>query len=153
MMQKIKTFFVYFLAALGVPLVLITFMGAGTWMNLLVSNTGLHISPLYTGGEVRYHSIQNGYQVAIHEPVFAALIGESKEGFVQVDFGPKSTIGLIDAAIDYDNDGEPDFHVWWDTTTMDATLTAYSDLILGLEGSYELNEGYAVRINLKNPRK
>ena len=153
MINKLKSLFGYFLAALGVPIVLLTFLGTGNWMSLLVSTTGLEISPLYTGGRVLYRSAQDGYQIEIHEPVFAALLGESREGFVQVDFGPKSAVGIIDAEIDYDDDGVADFRVGWDTATMDATLTPYSDLVRGLEGTYELNEGYAIRVNLKNPRK
>jgi len=149
-MTKLKSFFGYLLAALGVPLIMVTFMGAGSWMNLLVETTGLTISPLYTGGEVAYRASQDGYRIEIHEPVFAALIGESKEGFVQVDFGPKTAVGQIDAEIDYDHDGVPDFRVKWDPSTTQATLTPYSSLVLGLEGTYELDEGYAVRVNLKN---
>jgi hypothetical protein len=152
-MNKLKSIFGYLLAALGVPIILVTFLGAGSWMNLLVSTTGLEISPVYTGGEVKYSSTQDGYQIEIHETVFAALLGESKEGFVQVDFGPKSAVGQIDAEIDYDNDGTADFRVQWDTTEMDATLTPYSPLVLGLEGTYELGEAYGVRVNLKNPQK
>lgn len=152
-MDKVKSFFGYLLAALGVPIILVTFLGAGNWMSLLVSTTGLEISPLYTGGEVQYSLTQDGYQIEIHETVFAALIGESKEGFVQVDFGPKSAVGQIDAEIDYDKDGTADFRVQWDTATMEVTLTPFSPLVLGLEGTYELEEAYALRVQLKNPRK
>jgi hypothetical protein len=152
-MKKLKSFFGYLLAALGVPIILVTFMGAGNWMTLLVETTGLTISPLYSGGEVAYRSSQDGYQIEIHEPVFAALVGESREGFVQVYFGPKAAVEHIDAEIDYDGDGAADFRVQWDPSTTEATLTPYSPLVLGLEGTYELNEGYAVRVNLKNPQK
>jgi hypothetical protein len=122
-------------------------------MKLLVSATGLEISPQYTGGEVRYRSAQDGYRIDIHETVFPTLLGESREGFVQVDFGPKSTVGQIDAEVDYDNDGAVDFRVQWDTATMDATLTPYSPLVFGLDGTFELEKAYALRVNLKNPRK
>jgi hypothetical protein len=152
-MNKIKSFFGYLLAALGVPLLLVTFMGTPAWMNLLVSSTGLKINPLYTGGEVARAYTQDGINIAIHEPVFAALIGETKEGFVQVTFGPKAAAQQIDAEVDYDNDGSTDFRVQWDTATSDATLTSSSPLVLGLEGTYQLDDAYAVRVNLHNPRK
>jgi hypothetical protein len=152
-MNKIKSFFGYFIAALGVPVILATFMGASTWMNLLVSSTGLVINPLYTGGEVAYTFKQGDMQIRVHEPVFAALFGESREGFVQVTFGPKPEAQTIDAEIDYDNDGTADFRVQWDTSTANATITPYSSLVLGLEGTYELDTSYAVRVRLKNPRR
>lgn len=152
-MSKIKSFLGYMLAVLGVPIILLTFMGASTWMELLVSTTGLEISPLYTGGDVAYTFSQNEMKIAIHEPVFEALIGESSEGFVQVTFSPKQVSRLVDVDVDYDDDGVADFHVWWDTMTADATITPYSSLVLGLEGAYELGESYAVRVRLLNPGK
>jgi hypothetical protein len=152
-MNKLKSFFGYFVAVLGVPLLLITFMGSSSWMQLLVSTTGLKINPLYSGGEVARAYSQDGMRVEIYETVFAALIGETKEGFVQVTFGPKVAARQIDADVDFDNDGTADFHVQWDTSTSNAVITAYSPLILGLEGTYELKNSYAVRVNLKNPRK
>jgi hypothetical protein len=152
-MNKLKSFFGYFLAALGVPLILITFMGSSNWMQLLVSTTGLKINPLYTGGEVARAYSQDGMRIEIYEPVFEALVGESKSGFVQVAFGPKVAARQVDAEIDYDNDGTADFRVQWDTATSNVTITPYSPLILGLEGTYELKTAYAVRVNLRNPRK
>ena len=65
--------------------------------------------------------------------------GESKEGFVQVDFGPKAAVDYIDAEIDYDGDGAADFRVQWDPSTTEATLTPHLPFVLGLKGTRELN--------------
>jgi hypothetical protein len=128
------------------------FMGTPTWMELLVSTTGLKINPLYTGGEVARAYSQDGMRIEIYEPVFAALIGESKEGFVQVTFGPKVAARQIDAEIDYDNDGNADFRVQWDTSSSEATITPYASRVLGLESTYELQETYAIRVHLLNSK-
>jgi hypothetical protein len=152
-MKKLKSFFGYFIAALGVPALLVLFMGSSTWMNLLVSSTGLEINPLYTGGHVARSYQQDGMQISIHEPVFAALIGESREGFVQIDFGTKPAAKNIDTDVDYDNDGQADFRVTWDTSTQNTVITPLSPLVLGLEGTFELDKSYAIRVRLKNPER
>jgi hypothetical protein len=152
-MSKLKSFFGYFLAVLGIPVILMTFMGASTWMELFVSATGLTINPLYTGGEVARAYSQDGMRIEVYEPVFEALVGESKEGFVQVTFGPKVAAQQINAEIDYDNDGNADFRVQWQPGVSDAIITAYSPLVLGLEGTYKLDKSYAVRVQLQNPNK
>ncbi|MFZ6029838.1 MAG: hypothetical protein ACOYYS_19155 [Chloroflexota bacterium] len=152
-MSKLKSFLGYFIAILGVPALLVLFMGTPAWMELLVSSTGLKINPLYTGGEVARAYSQDGMRIEIYEPVFAALIGESKEGFVQVSFGPKAAARQIDAEIDYDHDGTADFRVQWQPDGAAATLTPYASRVLGLEGTYELNETYTIRVRLHNPNK
>jgi len=152
-MIKLTSGIGYLLAALGVPILLATFIGAHTWMALLVESTGLSISPLYTGGEIAFHESRDGYRIDIHKPVFAALIGESKEGFVQVDFRPKAAVNRINSGIDYNDDGKADFQIDWTPSGQKANLIPNSPLVLGLEGFYELKDGYAIRVNLKNPKK
>ena len=44
-MSKLKVIFGYVVAALGLPIVLATFIGQGFWMTNLVSVTGWRISP------------------------------------------------------------------------------------------------------------
>jgi hypothetical protein len=151
-MNKLKSFFGYFLAALGVPALLVMFMGTAAWMELLVSTTGLKINPLYTGGEVARAYSQDGMRIEIHEPVFAALIGESKEGFVQVTFGPKVAARQIDADIDYDNNGAADFRLQWDTASGEPIIHSYAPHVVGLEASYELQDTYAIRVHLLNQK-
>ncbi|PKO22948.1 MAG: hypothetical protein CVU38_06725 [Chloroflexi bacterium HGW-Chloroflexi-1] len=152
-MSKLKSFLGYLLAALGIPVILVTFMGASVWMKTFVSITGVTISPWYTGGEVAYTVRHDGYRTEIYTPVFQALIGERDEGFVQVAWTPKGLVpARIDEEIDYNGDGVMDFRVQWDTKTDQATITPYSAYVLGLEGVYALEESHAVRVDLRNTR-
>jgi len=154
-MKMVKAICGYFLAMLGVPLVLFALMAPGGELGeRFISATGLTLSPWIDGGEV-VQTIDHGrYQTHVHRMVFDALIGERKEGFVQVDWLPPYTLpALIDEEIDIDGDGQADFRVEVVTATKEATLTPYSPLILELEGTYGLEDSLAVRVTLKNPSR
>jgi len=153
-MQKMKSFFGYFLAFLGIPLALATLMGMNDWARLLTDFSGLEVSPWFVGGKVIRTVPHTGYDTEIRRPVFDALIGETDEGFVQVDWRPKSQVPrIIDEEIDYNDDGILDFRIQWERSTGQAALTPYQPYVLGLQGTYELNERYAIRVQLKNPAK
>jgi hypothetical protein len=154
-MSKIKSFFAYLLAFLGVPIIMATLMGMNVWAELLVKVTGVTITPWFSGGEiVMTIPHDGGYETRIHEPVFAALIGERSQGFVQIDWAPKNlTPGVIDEEVDYNGDGSVDFHIRWEPLSKEATLTPRSAFVLGLEGIYILDESYTIRVNLSNPHK
>ncbi len=152
-MSKLKAFFGYALAALGLPVTLATFMGMGFWANSLVSATGPRVSPWYTGDSVAHTVAHDGYETRIHKPVFMALIGERSEGFVQVDWTPPGRVpALMAEDIDYDADGQADFRIELNTQTGQATLTSYTAQVLGLQGTYRLKEAWAVRVTLKNTK-
>jgi thiol:disulfide interchange protein len=152
-MSKLKAFFGYGLAALGLPIILATFMGQSFWSETLVSATGVRISPWITGDEVA-RTVEHGqYQTRLHKPVFMALIGEQPEGFVQVDWAPLGSVpAQLAEDIDYNADGQPDFRVELDTQTNQAKITPYGAHVIGLGGVYKLKEAWAVRVNVKNTK-
>jgi hypothetical protein len=154
-MRIVKAICGYFLAVLGVPLILLGLIGPDAGLDeRFISATGLTLSPWIDGGEV-VQTIDHGrYQTHVHRMVFDALIGERKEGFVQVDWLPPYTLpALIDEEIDIDGDGQADFRVEVVTAAKEATLTPYSPLILELEGTYRLEDSLAVRVTLENPSR
>ncbi len=152
-MSKLKAFFGYALAALGLPITLATFMGMGFFSNSLVSATGLRVSPWYTGDEVAHTVMHDGYETRIHKPVFQALIGERSEGFVQVDWAPPGRVpALMAEDIDYNADGQPDFRVELNTQNQQATITPYTAQVIALQGTYRLKDAWAVRVTLKNTK-
>jgi hypothetical protein len=153
-MSKLKSILGYIVAALGVPIVLTTLMGMGFWAETLVAVTGLKVSPWFSGGEVAYTVDHDQYETRIHAPVFQALIGERKEGFVQVDWAPSAALPVtIHEEIDYDQDGVADFGVEFDTQTQQVQITPYSQQVMMLEGVYQIkDEALAIRVGLENTR-
>ena len=153
-MQKLKAILGYVWAALLIPLVLATLFGMGSWMEVLVSGTGLTVSPWFSGDVVARTVEHDGYETRIHRPVFLALIGERREGFVQVDWGPLDALpAQVDEEVDFDGDGQADFRVALDTASGQAVLTPLTEYVLSLAGTYRLDEAWAMRAALKNPRR
>jgi hypothetical protein len=155
MIKILKAICGYTLAVLGVPLVLIGILGPQYGLGeLFISATGLTLSPWIDGGEV-VQTIHHGrYQTQVHRMVFDALIGERKEGFVQVDWLPPHGLpARIDEEIDADGDGQADFRVEVVTATQEVTLTPYAPWVLELEGIYGLEDSLVVRVTLRNPSR
>jgi hypothetical protein len=153
-MSKLKSLLGYTVAALGIPIILATFMGMSFWAETLVSVTGVKISPWFTGGEVA-HTVDHGtYHTGVRHPVFDALVGERKEGFVQVDWSPSHALPAhIVEEIDVDEDGQADFRIEMDTANHQAALTPYAPWVLELEDVYLLENALAVRVTLRNPAR
>jgi hypothetical protein len=152
-MSKLKASFGYTLAALGLPAILVMLFGLGNWMNLLVNATGVQISPWETGGPVAFQVERSGYRLDIHQPVFMALIGEKRTGFIQVDWQPPAGVPeQVDEAVDYDHDGTTDFHITWDWKTpgAQAHLTALRPEVLGIRQNFILDGAPVLRVNLRN---
>ncbi len=150
-MAKVKSVLGYLVALLGVPIVLATFMSMSFWSELLVDATGITISPWVTGGEIARTIEHGAYRTEIHRPVFDALVGQRREGFVQVDWTPAGALpAQIDQELDLDGDGQADARVQLDTRAVQATLTPLSPWVLGLEGTYALNDGITIRIRVEN---
>jgi hypothetical protein len=149
-MKKLKSILGYIIAAFMLPVVIVTFMSLGPLSELLVKSTGIQVSPWFTGGEVVQTIEHEKYNTQIHRPVFDALIGERKEGFVQVVWRPKLILpDTIEETIDYNSDGQPDFQVTLHTDTKTAEWQPLTDQALGLDGPYRIGEGMGVRIRLK----
>ncbi len=149
-MSKVKAILGYTLASLSVPVLLATFFGLASWMNLLVAGTGLTISPWYSGGPVARTIDHATYQTRIHQPVFQALLGERREGFVQIAWSPREAVPeLIDEEVDYNGDGQADFRIQLEKQTRQASLMPYSPQVIGLQGVYCLKEAWAIRASLK----
>jgi hypothetical protein len=155
-MAKLKSVLGYSVAALGIPIMIAAVLGVRLFLNpnAFISATGLEHSANWTGGEV-VQTIEHGtYQTDVHRPVFDALIGEHKKGFVQVAWRPPEALpARIDEEVDADADGRADFRIELETATKQASLTPYSPNVIELQGVYDLEETLAVRVRLKNPRQ
>ncbi len=154
-MTTFKTILGYSAAGLSLLITLVT-MAAWMfeWGQAFFDRTGLVLAPNYSGGEVARTIDHGAYQTEIHRPIFDALIGERKEGFIQVAWRKAEALPpRIDESIDFDTDGQTDFHIAIDTATRQATLTPASPNVLSLRGVYRIGESLAIRVELKNPKK
>jgi hypothetical protein len=155
-MKKVQAVLGYMAAALTIPLMLgmfVLLMG-GNLDQLVLQATGPTLSPLIAGGEV-VRTVDHGpYQTQVHRMVFDALIGESKKGFIQLDWAPLEALPVsIDEEIDANGDGKADFRVQVDTVNLQSTLTPYAPWIIELEGTYERKASLAVLVRLRNPSR
>jgi len=152
-MAKIKSILGYMVAVSSTLIMLATIPGLMFLAEPLISVTGLTISPKYSGGEVVRTIDHDAYQTQVHRMVFDdVLIGERKEGFIQVNWTPLDRLpARIDEEIDADGDGQADFRVEVDTANKETTLTPYASWVLGLEGTYEPEGSLMIRVRLRNP--
>jgi len=149
-MSRLRAVLGYGWAALMVPVVLATFFGFDSWSRGLAKSTGVKVSPWYTGGAVARTLTREGYTVAIHEPVFDALIGERAVGFVQVRLQP--TAGELPAALeerlDLDGDGADDAVLHLEGRA--AQVEALSSRIAGQPEVIDLGKAKVVRVPMRN---
>ncbi len=147
-MSRLKSILGYIVAAIGIPLVLATFIGMQPFSEVLVDLTGVKISPWITGGDVQTTLDHGSYQTQIYQPVFRGLLADRKEGFVQIVWTPTTTLPQsLEEEIDYNQDGQADFKI----TLNPQAKTAYSSDPIQLSGPYRIGDGIGVRVTLKHP--
>jgi hypothetical protein len=147
-MSKIVSFFAYSAAVLCVIVAVATFVGNRFFAESLVGATGIKVSPVFSGGEVRRTMSFNGYDVKIHEPVFEGLLAKSKSGFVQIDFIGTSIPETVTHEIDYNEDGKKDFAMTYDSKNGKGTLISYDKNVVSLDRIIMMKGGFCARINL-----
>ena len=153
-MASVKSVLAYTAAVLGI---LVTAAALASFAVVdvgtpFIAATGLKTSANWTGGEVTRTLDHGAWRTEIHRPVFDALIGERRQGFVQVAWRPSEGLpGHIDEEIDFDADGRTDFSVALETAAKQATVTASSPDVIGLQGVYQLDGTLAIRVALRNP--
>jgi hypothetical protein len=156
MMKTVKMILAYIAAVLCTVVLVVVLMGSfGGGLDVwFASATGLTVTPWYSGGEVAQRIDHPGYQTQVHRPVFDALIGERRKGFVQVAWSPPEALPQhIDEEIDVDADGQVDFRIQLDTRTHQAVLTPYAVEVIELKDVYPLTESLAIRVLLSNPTR
>ena len=151
-MSRILPYLAYSWALLATPLVLVTFMGMPSLASRLVAFTGLHVHPIYSGGEVIQTIDYPHHQTIIHRPVFDGLIGPRSTGFVQIDWQPKDKDAnlpdVIDEPIDLDQDGKADLQIHMDTGTDQVRLDSIDSRVGSVNEVVRVQNGRVVRINL-----
>jgi hypothetical protein len=136
---------------MAVPLVLATFIGMNFWAEKLVAYSGLEVSPWCTGGEVMSTVEHDQYKTLIHRPVFDGLIGQRRNGFVQIKWTPNENLlpKIIDEEIDFDSDGTNDFRLRLNPETNEAQLEAFSERVVSVDEVLVLGSERLVRVLLR----
>jgi hypothetical protein len=154
-----------FRAALALPVVLAGFFGMETLAGHLVSDTGIEVSPKFTGGPVATTIQHESWRTVVHRPVMEGLFRRPENGFVQVDWHPVAGGRLparIDETIDLDGDGAADAQVLLDLKAARADIEALSPLVesastgaggwTGIGELIDCGEWRALRIAVRRPR-
>ena len=149
-MSKLKGTLGYIWAFPALFIVLATFLGNSYFSGKLASATGLTVSPWFSGGEIVRMIDHGTYKTYIHRPVFDALIGERREGFIQLNWEPFAGLPpVIQEKIDYNSDNREDFLITLNTKTGEASLASNNPAVLPVQQSFRLKKGWAVRILLQ----
>jgi hypothetical protein len=141
-------------AALCLVIVLATFVGLGFWAKTLATETGIHVSPRFTGGEIRTAIDHGAYRTLLHRPVFDGLVGERRDGFVQIDWVPREKNALppaLEEAFDIDGDGSADCSVRLEGGK--AVLLGHAPWVLDPEPVVEVDSERILRLRLRNPSR
>lgn len=155
-MAKLKSALGYTWAVVCFLIILATFFGNQKFSQALSKAPFMKINPVYSGGEVEKTIDHLTYKTLIHRPVFEALIGESAEGFVQVNWvfmkggGFKDLPNPIVETVDYDLDGKDDFEINLNRQTGNATLRAFNPSVVSVLLTAKLSDGWVARVNLLN---
>jgi hypothetical protein len=153
-MKTILSIIGYSWAVICILLIPLTFIGNGSFANMLAKQSFMKVNARYSGGDIDHYLIKKDYKLEVYKPIFTALIGESSEGFVQVKWvvGKELPPAICDT-IDFDNNGAPDFSVNIDTKTGKTELKAFDKNVTNLLISSKVKENWLIRVNLKNPKK
>lgn len=151
-MKKLKSFLGYFMAGMSSVIILAVLPALLFFSTPFLDFTGLKLSPNYSGGEVARTVTHGEYQTEIHRMVFDdTLIGQRKEGFIQVNWTPlKALPAQISEDIDANGDKAADFRVEVKPQTKETKIIPYADWVLGWEGTYHPAETLMIRVRLKN---
>jgi len=99
----------YLCAAAGIFVVTFGFFTVSTQAHRLAQAPFMRIHPAYSGGEVLRSFSEGGAFWEVHKPVFDGLVGERREGFVQIGVEFLAPGTAASAPIDCDGDGRTDF--------------------------------------------
>ncbi len=155
-LQKIKAGFGYLWASLCLVVILVTFIGLNSWERTLAKSTGIHISPRFSGGEIRQTIDHGVYQTLVHRMVFDGLIGERAEGFVQIDWVPSkhgALPGTLEEKLDINGDGSIEFDVRVETASGSVQLIRMAPWVLDAEPLITVDSERILRVLLRNPHK
>jgi len=152
-MTRIKSIAGYAWAFAIIVLILVMFIRNDYFARTLASASGVKVSANWTGGEVVKIVDYGTYRTLIHRPVFDRLIGESKEGFIQIRWEPLYGLpALIEEPVNFSSGAKEDFSIRVDTKTGKTVLVKNNTNVLSVSESERLDNAWLVRVKLKNTK-
>jgi hypothetical protein len=149
-MKRLLTILGFIWAVLCLVIVLVMFPGLDSCSRHLAKLPFMKINPAFSGGDTATTICYDNYTLYIHEPVFAALIGESSKGFVQLDWTWKDSIPVVVSdSIDYDSDLVPDLIIGIDPSSEKLKIEPLNDVVGEIEASSRTRDGWIVRVGLE----
>jgi hypothetical protein len=147
-MKKLKIIAGVSWALAGLILIILLFPFLNSFSSSAARLPFMKINPNYNGGEIASRVESEGCTLVVRKPVFDWLIGEKKNGFVQVDWRGKVPERISDS-VDYNLDGIPDFLIKVDRNSFKAELVPLNPLVTRIEISTQTSYGWAVRVGIK----
>lgn len=147
-MKKVKIIAGVTWAMAGMILIIILFPFLNSFSSSVAKLPFMKINANYSGGTAASEIIAEGCTIVVRKPVFDGLIGERKNGFVQVDWRGNVAEKMSDS-IDYDLDGAPDFLVQIDRSSIKTLLVPLNPMVTDLKTSTQTSYGWAVRVGIK----
>jgi hypothetical protein len=154
--ERLKSALGYTWAASCLIVILATFVGLNFWERTLAKRIGIHVSPVFSGGEVRQTIDHSMYRTLVHRMVFDGLISERTQGFVQIDWAPKEKQALpaiLEEDFDIDGDSLVEFSVRVDTNVGSVQVIRKAPWVLGTEPLVAIDSEKILRVRLQNPHR
>jgi hypothetical protein len=111
-MKKLRSILGHSGAVLTLVLALLSPFLLFGWFEKAIGAAGLHISPVYSGGEVARVIAREGYRIVVYRPTLRGSPLQRIDPFIQMRWTPEA--GLPNAVVDdvdLDGDGTPDVQV------------------------------------------
>jgi hypothetical protein len=148
-MKKLRSIPGYLWAAACFILIPITFIKNDALAEHMARLPFMKIHPKYSGGEERITYEKEGLHISVFEPVYSGINGKGSDGFVQVKFAGISKMpATINEAIDYDQNGEPDFRVSINTTDGTTNLEKLNNRVQSIGVSSKVKDYWLIRVNV-----
>jgi hypothetical protein len=147
-MKRVKIIAGITWAFAGLILIIVLFPGLNSFSASVSRLPFMKINPNYSGGEVVKQMISDGCTLNVRKPVFDGLIGERRNGFVQIDWRGNIPDILSDT-IDLNLDGVPDFFVLINRREIKTELVSLSQGVKKIGISTPTSFGWAIRVELE----
>lgn len=147
-MKKVKIIAGVTWAVAGLIVIIVLFPGLNSFSASAARLPFMKINPNYSGGDVAGQIISAGCTLDIRQPVFDGLLGERKNGFVQIEWRGNLP-DLINDTIDYNFDKIPDFNIMIERGSRKTILKPVNAKVKEAGISTPTSYGWAARVNIK----